>query len=714
MLALACSLSAASSSDRLGPADAIVPPVDGLVSLADVTAKAKVAAAKAARAARPSKPSVADLTEKQTKGTEITVTYRGLEHAALSQSPEVVRSKSPAKGKCTAHSKSKDCAPARNMSTGRRCGLSWDDAAVKCGTDCVNFCMTGGACYDDLPICDKDEPAGQCVAIKDGVTDAWCREASTVIDGPFSFFNKDHFFENCICEEVVTGPNTEIEPIPKVKKPSTLPNRTDDLVEALVRQGSVEAGLPECAWQPAHGMGCSNVSQYECMVPKGGQGVKAGQCSDSNWYYRPEVCKASCVHVSLLNPPPYYAIWRYGARAHLWGDDAKLPHYAPKPQGKSESVIASMSAHFEKPRQIIMSTYCKSEQIAFVGVSFFSPNYLEKAERLLDSCNQLGVCCKATEMRSDFLGESAPEGSDAFRFQMIALKPAFLLYQLEQTKEPVVFLDVDLEFHKFPDLFTPGSWPEGARDVALFNFWANETNLTYRHTPNVGSAVAYFNQTYRSKALLTAWAEAMQYSTNSRAPDDQVLDKLLTQGQWMNRVSLGWLPTSYLRLMPAYYRGVDPVIDHDRGTQPGVAGHSHVQPVMPPVQWKEKVDPKEIAREKASRSASPAANPAGAAAPVGVTPLPVAAPVGVTPLPDWEAPVGVTPLPVAAPVGVTPLPVAGASPEPSSTSRLPPCPGEGCPDLAPCKSLSPGATDEWCTRSCASSSDDCPKALCKC
>ena len=172
MLALACSLSAASSSDRLGPADAIVPPVDGLVSLADVTAKAKVAAAKAARAARPSKPSVADLTEKQTKGTETTVTYRGLEHAVLSQSPEVVRSKSPAKGKCTAHSKSKDCAPARNMSTGRRCGLSWDDAAVKCGTDCVNFCMTGGgACYDDLPICDKDEPAGECVAIKDGVTD---------------------------------------------------------------------------------------------------------------------------------------------------------------------------------------------------------------------------------------------------------------------------------------------------------------------------------------------------------------------------------------------------------------------------------------------------------------------------------------------------------------------------------------------------------------
>merc|ERR1711865_1066343 len=120
-----------------------------------------------------------------------------------------------------------------------------------------------------------------------------------------------------------------------------------------------------------------------------------------------------------------------------------------------------------------MGTYCQSEQIAFVGVSFFSPNY-------------------------------AAKGSDKFRFQMIALKPGFLYHELEATKQPVVFLDVDLEFHQVPKLFLPGSWPEGARDVALFNFWANETNLTYRHTPQVGSAVAFFNQTYRAKMLLTA------------------------------------------------------------------------------------------------------------------------------------------------------------------------------------------------------------------
>ena len=237
-----------------------------------------------------------------------------------------------------------------------------------------------------------------------------------------------------------------------------------------------------------------------------------------------------------------------------------------------------------------MSVWCKSSQIAFVGVSLFSPKYEDKARRLLGSCNKLGVCCKATEVGSDYLGPSAPEGTEEFRYKTIALKPAFLLDQLQKTKEPVVFLDVDLEFHKFPELFLPDSWPEGSRDVALFNFWANETNVTYRHTPNIGSAVAFFNHTFRAKKLLTAWAEAMKYKTNSRAPDDQVLDKLLNDGGWMSRVSLGWLPASYLRTMPAYYRGIDPVIDHDRGTAPGVSGHSMTSPLLPPVVWSERVN----------------------------------------------------------------------------------------------------------------------------
>ena len=111
------------------------------------------------------------------------------------------------------------------------------------------------------------------------------------------------------------------------------------------------------------------------------------------------------------------------------------------------------------------------------------------------------MCCKATLLPPNAFGPDAPEGSEEFRFRTIALKPAFILSQLKATQLPVVFLDVDLEFHKFPELFMPGSWPDGDRDVALFNYWGNETNVTARRTPNTGSGVAFSRN---SIASLTA------------------------------------------------------------------------------------------------------------------------------------------------------------------------------------------------------------------
>lgn len=75
----------------------------------------------------------------------------------------------------------------------------------------------------------------------------------------------------------------------------------------------------------------------------------------------------------------------------------------------------------------------------------------------------------------------------------------------------------------------------------------------------------------------------MAYGPNQRAPDDQVLDKLLMEGGWIKRASFGWLPASYLRMMPSYYRGIEPVIDHDHGNPPGLLKHSEAKPQLPPV-----------------------------------------------------------------------------------------------------------------------------------
>merc|ERR1711957_467490 len=40
---------------------------------------------------------------------------------------------------------------------------------------------------------------------------------------------------------------------------------------------------------------------------------------------------------------------------------------------------------------------------------------------------------------------------------------------------------------------------------------------------------------------------------------------------------------AYLRTVPSYYKGVDPVIDHDHGNPPGLLKHSEAKPQLPPI-----------------------------------------------------------------------------------------------------------------------------------
>ena len=79
-----------------------------------------------------------------------------------------------------------------------------------------------------------------------------------------------------------------------------------------------------------------------------------------------------------------------------------------------------------------------------------------------------------------------------------------------------------------------------------------------------------------------------------------MLDLLLGEGEWLKRASFGWLPSAYLRTMPAYYRGVVPIIDHDHGSAPGTIKHSETKPVYPPILDMELCDPTD--HENAGRS----------------------------------------------------------------------------------------------------------------
>jgi len=173
-----------------------------------------------------------------------------------------------------------------------------------------------------------------------------------------------------------------------------------------------------------------------------------------------------------------------------------------------------------------------------------------------------------------------------FRHRLIASKPLFILATLRASSLPVAWMDVDLEFHQFPELFqpaAPATW-RTARDVLLWNWQANVSMFRGRRL-KMASGVAFFNKTEPAEALLTAWAEAMAYPPNSAAPDDQAMDELVNGDGWIERVAWGWLPAKYLRMLHRHREimpsPADCVLNHDRDQFPG-RGNSNTKPVLPP------------------------------------------------------------------------------------------------------------------------------------
>lgn len=220
----------------------------------------------------------------------------------------------------------------------------------------------------------------------------------------------------------------------------------------------------------------------------------------------------------------------------------------------------------------------------FVGITLYTDEYRLKTVRLLASCVTHNVCCLPVHVPADAFGAPSPGKSATeivleFRSRLIATKPLFIYEALQRSVLPVVWLDTDLEFHQYPHLFA-AAWEVGPCDLLLWNWQANVTGFHGRRL-KMASGVAFFNQTQAAVALTRAWAEAMAFGDNVLAPDDQVMDLLVNNDGWFDRVTFGWLPAAYLR-MPRF-KGIEPVLDHDRGRHPGSNGpHNSIKPVLPP------------------------------------------------------------------------------------------------------------------------------------
>ena len=300
-----------------------------------------------------------------------------------------------------------------------RCGFSWDDAAAKMGAECTmdSECRRPAAaawpfnatytCYSNLPNYGRGAQ-GECVSLQPSrVNDAFCQQTCAK-PGPHC----NGALCRCSDESGAWNVSAPIQAFDDTLDPKNMTDKNGEKVRKVLDDWeAMPSGLPACRWRPKPGTSCigaEGTAQYECV-----KGSKEGQCSSTNWFGSSQ-CRVSCVHVSRLHPAPYAALWIPGSEAIPNEPHGRHPRYEHK---TALMTPEDRGIHFEKSN-VLMSRFCHSEHNQFVGVSLYSPTFKDKASRLVRSCERVGVCCKATELPPTAFGPQAPEGSEAFRFQV--------------------------------------------------------------------------------------------------------------------------------------------------------------------------------------------------------------------------------------------------------------------------------------------------------
>ena len=221
----------------------------------------------------------------------------------------------------------------------------------------------------------------------------------------------------------------------------------------------------------------------------------------------------------------------------------------------------------------------------FLIVSFFTQNYKDKADRLINSLNNFNLNYKIFEVPTIHYSKS-DKGSNDINYCM----PKLIIDMLKKFKVPIIFLDCDLVVMKEPKLFY--SLKEKNIDFAIYNwledsendgylpvklkinsergeieetYYINSINVKLLNNPNKegqlfsSGGVAYFSESNSSINVLNEWLEnIIKYP---KAPDDQLLDHTFNYSSNVRKnLKVEWLDKSYCRVF--WWIFSEPIINH--------------------------------------------------------------------------------------------------------------------------------------------------------
>jgi len=106
-------------------------------------------------------------------------------------------------------------------------------------------------------------------------------------------------------------------------------------------------------------------------------------------------------------------------------------------------------------------------------------------------------------------------------------------------------------------------------------------DMSQTHILKTLSGVMYYNNTQKSRQLLSMWNNALLYSTNKDAPDDQVIETFFTNYTLKHKMNVTYLPKEYLQIEGWFGRAPNEVIGHPDSN----SGWSSIRPQIPPWNW---------------------------------------------------------------------------------------------------------------------------------
>lgn len=223
----------------------------------------------------------------------------------------------------------------------------------------------------------------------------------------------------------------------------------------------------------------------------------------------------------------------------------------------------------------------------YVIAALFTAAYSGKADRLIASCEKLGLPYVVHEVPAVHRSIGS-RGVDDLAYT----KPNFIHHLLAKYRKPVLYVDADCEIVCEPELI--GQLVKTGRDFAIYNKYADreytptfartEVRLAGDQPPIRNRFLRYWKegetrwyttsqlkcygcvQLYRNslaaRALLSEWHQAIADFPGSG--DDRCLDfafNNLSRRSWRTwRLKVHWLPAAYARL--PYWIFTKPVIDH--------------------------------------------------------------------------------------------------------------------------------------------------------